>query len=163
MATVKNMPPDVANQFDTRFVIWIHQYIVNILNAVGVDVTSLEDGVSTLGTSVESVSSEVTEKADANHNHNLNDLTEKSYNSLDDKPSIPDIEEADVVSDGPTAVAVSAVSCPTGADTIDRSSFNTTLSTLVTEINNLKDDINDLTTVHDDLIDKLQAAGLMGT
>ena len=151
MTTVKNMPPELANQFDVRFVIWIHQYIVDVLNSLGVDVTALDSSVGTLDA----------EKANTNHNHNLNDLSEKSYNSLDDKPTIP--SEAEVVADGPTPVAVSSISCPSGADTIDRTTFNTSLSTLVTEINNLKDDIASLTTVHDDLIDKLQAAGLMET
>ena len=37
-------------------------------------------------------------KSDTSHNHNLNDLTEKSYNSLDDLPTIPD-ELADLIDD----------------------------------------------------------------
>jgi len=31
------------------------------------------------------------QKSDITHNHNLNDLAEKSYNSLDDKPDLTDL------------------------------------------------------------------------
>ena len=174
MATAKPMPPIVAQAFEqvmpesgNVFNLWIKQYVIDILNSIGVDVTDLDTSVSSIGTSVDSLDTSVatlsSEKAEANHNHNLNDLTEKSYNSLNDKPTIPAITEADVVADGPTAVAVSALSAATGSDTINRTALNISLTTLVTEINNLKDDINSLTTVHDDLIDKLQAAGIMGS
>jgi hypothetical protein len=177
MATVNPMPPNVAQAFeqfmpgDGRvFNLWIKEYIIDILEGLGVDVDTIDSNVSTLDSNVSTLDSNVSTlgstidgKASIDHNHNLNDLSEKSYNSLDDKPSIPDIDEAELVSDGPTAAAVSSISCPSGADTIDRTTFNTSLSSLITEINNLKDDINSLTTVHDDLIDKLQAAGLMST
>ena len=159
MATEKQIPKQIADQLPRQFTLWLREFIIDTVN----DINSVGSSVSTLDNTVSSLSDEVALKAGSDHNHNLDDLVEKSYNSLDDKPSIPDIEEADVVSDGPTAVAISAVSCPSGADTIDRTTFNTALSTMTTEINNLKDDINSLTTVHDDLIDKLQDAGLMGT
>jgi predicted ribosome quality control (RQC) complex YloA/Tae2 family protein len=150
LATEKQIPKQIADQLPRQFVLWLREFIIDTVS----DINSVDGGLSDL-------SDEVALKAGSDHNHNLDDLVEKSYNSLDDKPDIP--SEADVVADGPTAVAISAVSCPSGADTIDRTTFNTTLSTMTTEINNLKDDINSLTTVHDDLIDKLQAAGLMGT
>ena len=52
------------------------------------------------------------------------------------------------------AVAVSAVTLTAGADTVNIATCNTTLATLVTEINAIKDAFNAL-------IDKLQAANLM--
>jgi predicted ribosome quality control (RQC) complex YloA/Tae2 family protein len=150
LATEKQIPKQIADQLPRQFVLWLREFIIDTVS----DINSVDGGLSDL-------SDEVALKAGSDHNHNLDDLVEKSYNSLDDKPDIP--SEADVVADGPTAEAISAVSCPSGADTINRTTFNTTLSTMTTEINNLKDDINSLTTVHDNLIDKLQDAGLMGT
>lgn len=159
MATEKQIPKQIANQLPPQFVLWLREFIVSTVN----DINTVDSTVSDLDGTVSDLSDDVALKAGEDHNHNLNDLVEKSYNSLDDLPSIPSITEAGVVADGPTAVAISAVSCPTGADSIDRTAFNSTLSTMTTEVNNLKDDINSLTTVHDAVIDSLQAAGIMGT
>jgi len=163
MATAKPMPDVVAQAFDGLmpgtgqiFNIWIKNQIIDILNSVGISVDSLDTSVGTLNTEIDT-------KSASTHNHNLADLTERSYDSLTDTPAESTLSEADVVADGPTAVAVSALTLTAGADTVSIASTNTSIATLVTEINNLKDDINSLTTVHDDLIDKMQAAGLMGT
>jgi len=146
MSTVKNMPPDVANQFDERFVLWMQQYIVDIVNQTVEDLSETDDSVSSLSTS----------KADADHNHNLNDLSEKSYNSLTDTP------EADTADDGPEDVDdITSISCASGADSIDRTAFNGVLSTLEDEINDIITALNSLKAAHNDIIDELQSAGLM--
>lgn len=47
-----------------------------------------------MATSVQDAINELdTEKSPIAHNHNLNDLQEKSYNSLTDKPAIPAVED----------------------------------------------------------------------
>jgi len=146
MSTVKNMPPEVANQFDEKFVLWMQQYIVDIVNQTIEDLSSTDDTVSNLSTS----------KSDTDHNHNLNDLSEKSYNSLTDKP------EADTADDGPTDVAaITSITCATGTDSINRTSFNAALSTLETEVNGIITALNSLKAAHNDIIDELQSAGLM--
>ena len=146
MSTVKNMPPEVANQFDERFVLWMQQYIVNIVNQTIEDLSDTDDSISSLSTT----------KADSDHNHNLNDLTEKSYGSLTDKPV------ASAADDGPTDVAaITSPSCASGTDQINRTAFNAVLSTLETEINGVITALNSLKAAHNDIIDELQSAGLM--
>lgn len=44
----------------------------------------------------------------------------------------------------PDAVAVSSITLNSGADTVDRAAFNTALSSLVSEVNDIKDVLNNL-------------------
>jgi hypothetical protein len=70
MTTVKNMPPELANQFDVRFVIWIHQYIVDVLNSLGVDVSGINTNLGTIEATVNDLPT------------NLSDLTDSEIQQL---------------------------------------------------------------------------------
>lgn len=155
MTAAEKIPDIVAQELERVmpgsgriFNLWLDQKIVDVVNATISDLSDANDEISSLDSN----------KSDVSHSHNLNDLTEKSYNSLTDSPV------ADVASDGPGDVSnITSPSCATGADTIDRTAFNAVLSTLESEINAISSALNSLKTAHNDIIDKLQGAGLMST
>jgi hypothetical protein len=156
MATANPIPPNVAQSIEklmgidgVTFNLWLTQSIVSIVNQTISDLADTDGDVSDLSTTVDG-------KADSGHNHNLNDLSEKSYNSLTDTP------EAGTADDGPAdVVAITSPTCASGTDQIDRTAFNSVLSTLESEINGLITALNTLKAAHNDIIDELQAAGLM--
>lgn len=143
MANETQIPAQIANQLPPQFVLWLKAFI---LSTVG-EINDVDSSVSNVSTSLTSLSDAVDLKAGEDHNHNLNDLVEKSYTSLDDKPE---------GSAGPSDVsAVSSISCSAGDDTIDMSAFNTALGILVTEINAIRSGLNTLKSTYDDMVDTL--------
>jgi hypothetical protein len=162
MATTKSLPAQVANVLDPRFTKWLEQYVVSILNNLGIDVSSVSSDVGTINGSITTIQDQI---------DSLNtDLSGKLDTGIHPFDEI--LTQAATATAGPAdaspASDVSAFSIASGADTIDRAGTNTKITTLTTEINTINSSLSDaitklnlLKTAHDGIISKLQAAGIM--
>lgn len=171
MATLNKIPDRIANQLPADVRKWFEEVLRPTLSETDSEIAALDSNKSdrpespingnlpTLDESGDLVDSGITpdDKSDTDHNHNLADLTEKSYNSLDDLPV------AAAASDGTTASGVTVVACASGTDSVDRTTLNTDLAAMVAEINSINSALSTLVTNFNGLIDNLQDAGLMGT
>lgn len=165
MATANNMPPGLSRTMDPVFVQYLVDQVVSSINLTDTEKANRPGTVSAgnlarLNASgdLEDSGSAASSFADTSHTHN--------YDNIQNTPT------AEVASDGPTDAGtgtnVSSLSAASGADQIDRAAFNTALGTLVSEINAINGILNLLVTshntlisAHNDVIDKLQDAGLM--
>lgn len=164
MATAKNIPPTLAKSIDPVLLSYLRDEVRAAINDT--DSEKADRPVGVTSGNFATLNEDGDPQDSGKSNFNLADLAEKDYTSLDNAPV------AETASDGPAdagaASAVSAISVSAGADTIALATFNTALGTLVTEINAIKSALNllvtshnTLKTAHNDIIDKLQAAGLM--
>lgn len=175
MATAKNIPPILAKSLDPVLLDWLRSEIREAINNTDSEKANRASGV-TIGNIAslrengdpEDSGYAVGSFAAVDHTHNLEDLTEKSYTSLEDVPVAATADDGP--GDASPASAVSSISVASGADTVDRTDLNSDLSALVIEINAIKDVLNNLVSshnalklAHNDIIDELQAVGLMET